>query len=209
MSHPSKVALIAHAKSLGYQVDLHFVSTADPSINVLRVEDRVAKGGHGVDANKIVARYYRSLSLLPAAAELADATFVYDNSAKSSEGRAQMVARVIDGQVEVAPNPPDYYQKCFIEPFTKGRPAELEAIRKALPAGHSMHRADLVKGQTSGAIIEVGNHFLVQQHRAAVFVHDRAVLAACGIKLLPRQSPTISYRQGDAKAIERAVQRER
>lgn len=208
MSHPSKVAIIAHAKSIGYDVVLHFVSTSDPKINVARVNERVAAGGHDVDNEKIVSRYHRSLSLLPAAAELADLTMVYDNSAKAP-AHAQLVARVAGGEVELHGVTPAYYQERFVQPFVTERPAELEAIRKALPAGHQLHRADFVKGQSTGPIIQQGKHFVVQEHRAGVFVHDRAALAACGIKLQPGQRPTIAYRQGVITAVERSIERSR
>lgn len=209
MSHPSKVAIIAHAKSLGYDVALHFVSTSDPQINVERVANRVAAGGHDVDTQKIISRYHRSLSLLPAAAELADVTLVYDNSLKSSEARAQLVARVVDGKVELHAATPAYYQERFIAPFVTERPAELEAIRKALPAEHQLHRADLVKGLSTGRIIQQGKHFTVQEHRGGVFVHDRAALAACDIKLQLGQRPSIAYRHGAITAIERTIERSR
>jgi predicted ABC-type ATPase len=209
MSHPSKVALIAHAKSVGYEVALHFVATSDPQINVERVAERVEDGGHNVDTQKIISRYHRSLSLLPAAAELADLTLVYDNSMKSSDARAQLVARVVDGKVELHATPPAYYQERFITPFVTERPAELEAIRTMLPAGHQLHRADLVKGLSTGRIIQQGKHFVVQEHRAGVFVHDRAALAACGIKLQLGQRPRIAYRQGAITARERSIERYR
>jgi predicted ABC-type ATPase len=80
MSHPSKVELLQRAKDLGFGVTLYFVSTQDPRINVNRVERRVALGGHDVPADRIVARYQRTMEMLPAAIDVADRAHLFDNS---------------------------------------------------------------------------------------------------------------------------------
>ena len=72
MSHPSKLIQLQQAKAVGYMVEVYYVSTIDPRYNILRVADRVNAGGHDVPPNKVVERYYRSLSLLPLAIEIAD-----------------------------------------------------------------------------------------------------------------------------------------
>lgn len=68
MSHESHVAFMRRARKAGYFVRLIFVTTDDPAINVQRVANRVAQGGHSVPNNKIVQRYHRVMSeqLLPA-----------------------------------------------------------------------------------------------------------------------------------------------
>jgi predicted ABC-type ATPase len=81
MSHPSKVEFMVRARDAGYDVSLFFVGTSDPEINVRRVENRVASGGHPVPEDRIRKRYWRSLSLLPGAALVARRTVVFDNSA--------------------------------------------------------------------------------------------------------------------------------
>ncbi|WP_234831196.1 zeta toxin family protein [Rhodopseudomonas palustris] len=81
MSHPSKVELMARAVAAGYEVILYFVCTSRPEINVARVANRVAKGGHDVPVDRIVARYTRTLSLLARAASIAARTVLFDNSA--------------------------------------------------------------------------------------------------------------------------------
>jgi len=81
MSHPSKVELMIKAQGLGYDITLFFVATADPEINVRRVENRVSAGGHDVPHDRIRARYWRSLELLSHAALVARRTVVFDNSA--------------------------------------------------------------------------------------------------------------------------------
>ena len=80
MSHPSKVTFIDQAKKAGFKTYLYFVCTQDPDINKQRVLNRVKKGGHAVNEEKIVARYYRSLNLLYDAFQLSDRAFVLDSS---------------------------------------------------------------------------------------------------------------------------------
>jgi len=207
MSHPSKVAIIDHAHANGYEVALYFVSTRDPQINVQRVAQRVQEGGHGVDAKKIVSRYHRALSLLPAAAERADLTLAFDNSA--SKGDALLVARVANRELEVFPGPvPDYYQEKFITPFQVDRPKEREQIAAAYGA-RPINDADLIKGRSTGEILAVNAHFVVQDHGRNVVVHDRAILDAC--KIVPKigQNLSIEYKQGNAVSAERDRGRER
>lgn len=81
MSHPSKVNFMIRADDAGYDVTLYFVCTSDPEINVRRVENRVRRGGHDVPHERIVARYWRALGLLPHAALVARRTVLFDNSA--------------------------------------------------------------------------------------------------------------------------------
>lgn len=90
-SHPSKLGLIRDAKAAGYSVVLHFVATEDASLNVARVAVRIEKGGHPVPTNKIIARYSRSLSLLPEATLEVDEAAIYDNSGLSMRLVALMV----------------------------------------------------------------------------------------------------------------------
>jgi predicted ABC-type ATPase len=81
MSHPSKVDVLIRAKAAGFYVQLYFVGTDDPQTNVERVAIRVAKGGHEVPKDRIVARWHRTMRLLHKAINEADEAFVFDNSA--------------------------------------------------------------------------------------------------------------------------------
>ena len=80
MSSPDKVAFMREARAAGYRTYLYFVATADPSINVERVQLRVAQGGHDVPEDKIRERYARSIALLAPASEASDRAYVFDNS---------------------------------------------------------------------------------------------------------------------------------
>ena len=79
-STKSKVEFLRRLKRQGYFVAVVFVGTEDPAINVRRVEQRHRNGGHDVPADKVVARYTRTMSQLPQYLELAAFIAVYDNS---------------------------------------------------------------------------------------------------------------------------------
>jgi predicted ABC-type ATPase len=80
MSHPSKIDEMREAKALGFHFTFYFVAVNDPSINLKRVQHRVAMGGHDVPPDRIVARYHRTMALMPKAVLLADQSFIFDNS---------------------------------------------------------------------------------------------------------------------------------
>ena len=80
MSHPSKVEFMQRAKATGYYVTLAFVCTEDPAINLRRIHNRVMFGGHDVPADRVIARYHRTLELLPDAIKAANHAVLFDNS---------------------------------------------------------------------------------------------------------------------------------
>lgn len=117
MSHPSKIAFMREARAAGYCIILYYVAIADPLVNVARVADRVAKGGHDVPEDRIRARYQRSMSLLAEAARAADRVYVFDNSGCGGE-RCLCVA-IEEGRLRTLdPDPPDWVRKFLIEPLT-------------------------------------------------------------------------------------------
>lgn len=79
MSHPSKVDFFEQCRSAGFQTQLWFVATSDPRLNIQRVRQRVSQGGHDVPEDRIVARYHRSLALLPRAFRVAQRAVVFAN----------------------------------------------------------------------------------------------------------------------------------
>jgi predicted ABC-type ATPase len=93
MSAPDKVALLREAQQRGFRTYLYFIATSDPAINVQRVKNRVADGGHDVPEDKIIARYGRSLDLLSAAIPHTNRAFFFD----TSETEAWYFAEVTDG----------------------------------------------------------------------------------------------------------------
>lgn len=86
MSHPSKVELLRTARALGFEAVVFFVATASPDINVRRVRERVAAGGHDVEERAIRERYKRTLSHLYGAVRAADRSVVFDNTGESATG---------------------------------------------------------------------------------------------------------------------------
>ncbi|MDQ8045968.1 MAG: zeta toxin family protein [Solirubrobacteraceae bacterium] len=78
-SHPSKVDLVERATTAGFLVALH-VMLIPVELAVLRVDHRVATGGHAVPEAKIRERFDRLWSLVSAARVTADRTTFYDNS---------------------------------------------------------------------------------------------------------------------------------
>jgi predicted ABC-type ATPase len=98
MSHPSKVELLAEAQQAGYRTYLYYVATDDPEINVSRVRNRVALGGHAVPEDKIVSRYHRSLNLLMDAIKHTNRAYIFDNSTDSLHGDHTWLAEITDGR---------------------------------------------------------------------------------------------------------------
>ena len=88
MSHPSKIELLHQARALGYFIQLFFVGVEDPRINVDRVAQRVALGGHDVPIDRIIHRYERTMALLPEAIHASDRTVLFDNSHSDHDGGA-------------------------------------------------------------------------------------------------------------------------
>lgn len=84
MSHPSKVEILRQARDAGFAVVVYFVATENADLNVARVAQRVAQGGHPVPEDRIRARYVRTLALLPAALGEADRAVLFDNSYRTS-----------------------------------------------------------------------------------------------------------------------------
>jgi len=85
MSHPSHIQTMRAAAADGYRVALIFVGLEDPALNVGRVADRVAKGGHDVPQDRILARYEKTMTTaLPAAVAAADTSLIFDNSPGAS-----------------------------------------------------------------------------------------------------------------------------
>ena len=82
LSSHYKLDILKKAKENGYFIKCIFVLTNDPMINVSRVETRVASGGHNVDKDKIISRYYKSLANIKQLIELCDILHVYDNTSE-------------------------------------------------------------------------------------------------------------------------------
>jgi predicted ABC-type ATPase len=80
MSHPSKIDEMRAAKAAGYSLMFIGVALQQPELNVRRVALRVSEGGHNVPTDRIIARYHRTLALMPEAIALSDRALLFDNS---------------------------------------------------------------------------------------------------------------------------------
>lgn len=92
MSHHSHIDYMLQARARGFTVRLFFVATDKPEINLQRVANRVAHGGHNVPADRIVARYHRCLENLLAALLASDEALIFDNS--QAENPLRLLASV-------------------------------------------------------------------------------------------------------------------
>jgi predicted ABC-type ATPase len=88
----SKIDLIRDMQAAGYFVLLFFVGLANAELSILRVQTRVARGGHGIEEKTLRARFPRTQHAIAAAVEVADAAILTDNSL--DETKAFAVCRV-------------------------------------------------------------------------------------------------------------------
>lgn len=80
LSSPKYIGRVAAAKRAGMRFGLIYVVLQTPEIAIARVATRVAAGGHDVPADKVAARWRRSLANLPHFFSEADIALVFDNS---------------------------------------------------------------------------------------------------------------------------------
>lgn len=108
MSARDKVDLLRDARSRGFRTYLYYMATEDPAINVQRVRNRVADGGHDVPEDKIISRYVRSLKLLAEAIPHTDRAYFFD----TSEQEAWFFAEATGGtSIELKSDEmPDWFQ---------------------------------------------------------------------------------------------------
>ena len=105
---------IKDAKSNGFEVELLYVGTESPQINIARVTDRVADGGHVISPEKIVDRYYGSLERLSSHIEMVDRAKIYDNSVTRENVRR--ILSINHGKIVGKNEPvPDWINKNVIE----------------------------------------------------------------------------------------------
>lgn len=97
-SHPSKIDFLARAKALNYQIILVFIHLSSADLNKARISQRIETGGHAVPDDKVQNRIPRTLENIKSALQLADQSYILDNSsldhpfrqiAVLSEGRAE------------------------------------------------------------------------------------------------------------------------
>jgi predicted ABC-type ATPase len=99
-SHPSRVALLAQARTLGFEVVLYAMGLDEPRRLLHRVSQRVREGGHPVASHKVLERYPRCLDNLRQAVFLADLAFLID-ACEAHDGGPRLVASVMARQMQL------------------------------------------------------------------------------------------------------------
>jgi predicted ABC-type ATPase len=104
----SKIDLIRDMQEAGYFVLLFFVGLVNAELSILRVQTRVARGGHGIEEPVLRARFPRTQRAIAEAVKVADASILTGNS--FDESRAFTVCRVqlkssVIVDVRSGPNP--------------------------------------------------------------------------------------------------------
>jgi hypothetical protein len=147
------------------------VSTIDPRCNILRVADRVGAGGHDVPSDKIVERYYRSLSLLPLAIEIADRVTLVDNTEFPME-----CARAWQGNIQRAiVTCPDWVETVIAS--VAARKKSRETFQRWINRERLQVAANNYwSGSYSGEILQMDDCYLLQIVDERVVMHDRLLL---------------------------------
>lgn len=83
LSHPSKIEFLQSSLDAGFKNYLYFICTVDPAINIARVNQRVALGGHAVPEERIEKRYIESLEVLSEIVPLCHRVYLFDNSTEA------------------------------------------------------------------------------------------------------------------------------
>lgn len=105
-SHPSKLELVREAKTRGYRVILYHVGIESSELANARVATRVEDGGHDVPQAEVSARFERCQHLIPQAADLADMTYVFDNSGHGGTATHSFVMKLDEGRIVTPPRDP-------------------------------------------------------------------------------------------------------
>jgi predicted ABC-type ATPase len=103
LSSARTVQLIPEAKRHGFTVAVVYICVPDAEIAILRVGNRVSKGGHNIPDDTIRRRYERSIQNAAEAFRLADRAAAFDNSGIASRQVLLVEHGVITWRAE---NPP-------------------------------------------------------------------------------------------------------
>ena len=156
-SHTSNLLDLQRLRTSGFLLTLCCVTTQDPELNVERVKRRVASGGHAIPDDKVRARYARSLKFLPRAAEIAQVTYVYDNS-----DTLLLIGYFADGIWHPAsPIVPDYLCEVFVEPIEARQKERRAMARLGGEGGLDLPNEEI--GRYTGTVVAVGMHYLIQE----------------------------------------------
>jgi predicted ABC-type ATPase len=97
-SHPSRVALIAQARALGFEVVLYALALDEPRLLLQRVSQAAREGGDAAPSHKVLERFARCLYQLRQAVFMADLAFLID-AADARQGGPRLIATLAAGQM--------------------------------------------------------------------------------------------------------------
>lgn len=121
MSHESKLEEMAIARKKGYRIYLYYVATLSPEINIDRIKNRVEKGGHPVDPQKVNERYQRAMNLLFDAVLLTDRAYIFDNSGVKYELVAEITGAKLVDLKETVDVPAWFYDNFYLKAIKKNK----------------------------------------------------------------------------------------
>lgn len=213
MSHPSRLTEMLILKENNYRVFLTFISTDDPEKNVRRVTERYENGlttGHYVLPDKVRARYHKTHALLPRAVEIADAIYIYDNSADFAKASLQAVIEE-EELFSVSPEAKAWITDGLIASLNRRRQNLEEIFLELEKIKPTIGETNELDGAYTGPVILVSEHFLVQRDAVTslCIIHDRLMLDTkeAGDGALPAYSEgetlTISYSRRNGPRVER------
>lgn len=109
LSGHGPLRFMAKCKGDGYKLTLVFVGIDSPELSQARVADRVASGGHSVPLDAIIRRYPDTMSKLASAIEIADRSYILDNSDERrrllliyESGATRYRSRILPGWIRTA-----------------------------------------------------------------------------------------------------------
>jgi len=76
----SYLRLIERSQALGYKINLIFLALQSPELAKIRVQNRVAKGGHNIEEPVIDRRFLRGIKNLKDYLSLVDTALIYEAS---------------------------------------------------------------------------------------------------------------------------------
>jgi predicted ABC-type ATPase len=122
-SHESKLELVKNAQQRGFRVILYHIHVSTPDLAKARVATRIHQGGHSVPADKIEARFDRTLRLIPRAAACADVTLVFDNSGREETTHTHVLTLERAQVVKIGESLPEWVERAYAEPILRYREA--------------------------------------------------------------------------------------
>lgn len=100
-----ELRVMKNAKELGYEVKLVYIGLSNPITNIERVGERTKNGGHFVETTTIVRRYDKSMNNLSKGIQIADKTYLVDNTKSKDFIVAKFQSeKVIDATNKEIPN---------------------------------------------------------------------------------------------------------